>query len=152
VITYDSVDAFMAKKGEALGTSDWMTITQEQINTFAAATGDDQWIHVDPEKAASGPFGTTIAHGLMTLALVPGLTREMWQINGVKMILNYGVNKVRYPAPVRAGSRVRVHVSLVGVEPVADGGAWQATISATVEIEGGAKPAVVSEIVLRLVS
>jgi acyl dehydratase len=150
--TLESVEDLAARTGEVLGTSDWMTITQEQINTFAAATGDDQWIHVDPEKAASGPFGTTIAHGLMTLALVPGLTREMWQINGVKMILNYGVNKVRYPAPVRAGSRVRVHVSLVGVEPVADGGAWQATISATVEIEGGAKPAVVSEIVVRLVS
>jgi len=129
-----------------------MTITQEQINTFAAATGDDQWIHVDPEKAASGPFGTTIAHGLMTLALVPGLTPRIFQVKGVEMFLNYGLNKVRYPAPVPVGSRVRARVALVSIERTRTGDAWQARLSATVEIEGGAKPAVVSEIVVRLIS
>jgi acyl dehydratase len=127
-----------------------MTITQEQINMFAAATGDDQWIHVDPDRAASGPFGTTIAHGLMTLALVPGLTPQIFQVKGVEMFLNYGLNKVRYPAPVPVGSRVRAQVALVSIERAGTGDAWQAKLSAKVEIEGGAKPAVVSEIVVRL--
>jgi acyl dehydratase len=152
MITYESVEEFATKKGEVLGTSDWVTVTQEQINLFADATGDHAWIHVNLERAAAGPFGTTIAHGLMTLAMVPDLSMQLWQVEGIKMIVNYGMNKVRFPAPVFPGSRVRAHIVLVGVEPVPSGDAWQATISVTVEIEGGSKPAVVSEVVLRLVS
>ena len=152
MITYESVEEFATKKGEVLGTSEWVTVTQEQINLFADATGDHAWIHVNIERAAAGPFGTTIAHGLMTLAMVPDLSMQTWQVEGIKMIVNYGMNKVRFPAPVPAGSRVRAHIVLAGVEPVPSGDAWQATISVTVEIEGGSKPAVVSEVVLRLVS
>jgi acyl dehydratase len=152
MITYESVEEFATKQGEVLGTSEWVTVTQGQINLFADATGDHAWIHVNIERAAAGPFGTTIAHGLMTLAMVPDLSMQTWQVEGIKMIVNYGMNKVRFPAPVPAGSRVRAHIVLTGVEPVPIGDAWQATISVTVEIEGGSKPAVVSEVVLRLVS
>ncbi|MGH3251786.1 MAG: MaoC family dehydratase [Trebonia sp.] len=152
MIAYESVDEFAARKGEVLGTSEWVTVSQEQINLFADATGDHSWIHVDTERAAAGPFGATIAHGLMTLAMVQDLSRQMWRVEGVTMIVNYGMNKVRFPAPVPTGSRVRAQIVLAGVEPVASGNAWQATLSVTVEIEGGTKPAVVSEVVLRLVS
>ena len=151
MITYESVDDFVAMKGEVLGTSEWVRVTQEQINLFADATGDHSWIHVDQERAAAGPFGTTIAHGLMTLSMVQDLARQMWQVGGINMIVNYGMNKVRFPAPVPAGSRVRARLVLVGVEPVSSD-AWQATISVIVEIEGGTKPAVASELVLRMVS
>jgi acyl dehydratase len=151
MITYESVDDFVAMKGEVLGTSEWVRVTQEQINMFADATGDHSWIHVDQERAAAGPFGTTIAHGLMTLSMVQDLARQMWQVEGINMIVNYGMNKVRVPAPVPAGSRVRARLVLVGVEPVSSD-AWQATISVIVEIEGGTKPAVASELVLRMVS
>ena len=151
MITYESVDDFAAMKGEVLGTSEWVPVTQEQINLFADATGDHSWIHVDQERAAAGPFGTTIAHGLMTLAMVQDLARQMWQVEGISMIVNYGMNKVRFPAPVPADSRVRARLVLVRVEPVSSR-AWQATLSVTVEIEGGAKPAVASELVLRMVS
>jgi acyl dehydratase len=151
MITYASVGDFAARKGEVLGTSEWVTVTQEQINMFADATGDHSWIHVDQDRAAAGPFGATIAHGLMTLSMVQDLARQMWQVEGISMILNYGMNKVRFPAPVPADSMVRARLVLVGVEPVSSE-AWQATISVTVEIEGGTKPAVASELVLRLVS
>jgi acyl dehydratase len=151
MITYESVDDFVAMKGEVLGTSEWVRVTQEQINMFADATGDHSWIHVDQERAAAGPFGTTIAHGLMTLSMVQDLARQMWRVEGINMIVNYGTNKVRVPAPVPAGSRVRARLVLVGVEPVSSD-AWQATISVIVEIEGGTKPAVASELVLRMVS
>jgi acyl dehydratase len=149
--TFESVDDLATMTGEVLGTSEWVTITQDQINTFADATGDHQWIHVDPERAASSPLGTTVAHGLMTLALVPGLTPQMFEVKGVRMVLNYGLNKVRFPAPVAVGSRVRAQVTLVSVEPAASGGAWQVTISAVVEIEGGTKPGAVCEILIRMV-
>jgi acyl dehydratase len=150
MITYASVDEFAAMKGEVLGTSEWVPVTQEQINLFADATGDHSWIHVDPERAAAGPFGATIAHGLMTLSMVQDLARQMWQVQGISMIVNYGFNKVRFPAPVPAGSRVRARLALAGVEP-AGPGVWQATIGVTVEVEGGTKPAVASELLLRMV-
>ena len=150
MITYASVDEFAAMKGEVLGASEWVPVTQEQINLFADATGDHSWIHVDPERAAAGPFGATIAHGLMTLSMVQDLARQMWQVEGISMIVNYGFNKVRFPAPVAAGSRVRARLALAGVEP-AGPGAWQATIGVTVEVEGGTKPAVASELLLRMV-
>lgn len=111
-----------------------MTITQEEVNLFADATGDHQWIHVDPERAAAGPFGTTIAHGFMTLALLPRLQHQMYTVKGVKLAINYGLNKVRFPAPVPVGSRVRATSSLVGVEDLGNG-TVQATVSTTVEVE-----------------
>jgi acyl dehydratase len=150
MITYASVDEFAAMKGEVLGTSEWVPVTQEQINLFADATGDHSWIHVDPERAAAGPFGATIAHGLMTLSMVQDLARQMWQVEGISMTVNYGFNKVRFPAPVPAGSRVRARLALASVDP-AGPGAWQATIGVTVEVEGGTKPAVASELLLRMV-
>jgi acyl dehydratase len=151
MITYESVDHFATRKGDVLGTSEWVPVTQEQVDLFADATGDHQWIHVDPERAAAGPFGAPIAHGLMTLSMVQHLSAQLWQVDGITLIVNYGLNKVRFPAPVLVGARVRARLVLLGVEPVAGGGAWQAMISVTVEIEGGAKPAVVAELVLRLV-
>jgi acyl dehydratase len=149
--TFESVADLAAAQGESIGQSDWVTITQEDVNLFADATGDHQWIHVDPERAAKGPFGTTIAHGFMTLALLPRLQHQMYTVNGIKLAVNYGLNKVRFPAPVPVGSKVRAQSSLVGVEDLGNG-AVQATVSTTVEIEGSAKPACVAESVVRYIS
>ncbi|MGO9696525.1 MAG: MaoC family dehydratase [Mycobacterium sp.] len=148
--TFESVADLAAATGETIGQSDWVTITQEDVNLFADATGDHQWIHVDPERAAAGPFGTTIAHGYMTLALLPRLQHQMYTVNGVKLAINYGLNKVRFPAPVPVGSKVRATSSLLGVEDVG-GGATQATVSTTVEIDGSPKPACVAESIVRYV-
>ena len=136
--------------GQTFGPTEWVAIEQDRINKFADATEDHQWIHVDVEKAKSGPFGAPIAHGLMTLAMVQHLSAPMLQVEGIAMIVNYGLNKVRFPSPVRVGARVRAQLVLLDVEPVAGGGAWRATISVTVEIEGGARPAVAAEILLHM--
>jgi acyl dehydratase len=149
--TFESVTELAAAVGEDLGHSDWVTITQEDVNLFADATGDHQWIHVDPERAASGPFGKTIAHGFMTLALLPQLQHQIYTVNGIKLAINYGLNKVRFPAPVPVGSRVRARSSLVSVDDVGNG-AVQATLSTTVEIDNSAKPACVAESVVRFVA
>lgn len=149
--TFDSVADLAAIKGEAIGESDWVTISQEDVNLFADATGDHQWIHVDPERAANGPFGTTIAHGFMTLALLPRLQHQMYTVNGIKLAINYGLNKVRFPAPVPVGSKVRAKSTLVDIEDLGNG-ATQATVSTTVEVEGSAKPACVAESVVRYVA
>jgi len=149
--TFQSVADLAAAQGQAIGQSDWVTITQEDVNLFADATGDHQWIHVDPERAAKGPFGKTIAHGFMTLALLPRLQHEMYTVNGIKLAVNYGLNKVRFPAPVPVGSKVRAQSSLVGVDDLGNG-AVQATVSTTVEIEGSAKPACVAESIVRYIS
>jgi acyl dehydratase len=149
--TFESVADLAAIKGESIGESDWVTISQEDVNLFADATGDHQWIHVDPERAAKGPFGKTIAHGFMTLALLPRLQHQMYTVNGIKLAVNYGLNKVRFPAPVPVGSRVRAKSSLVDVEDLGDG-AVQATVSTTVEVEGSNKPACVAESVVRYIS
>jgi acyl dehydratase len=149
--TFDSVADLAAVQGESIGHSDWVTITQEDVNLFADATGDHQWIHVDPERAAKGPFGTTIAHGYLTLALLPRLMHQIYTVNGVKLGINYGLNKVRFPAPVPVGSKVRAESSLLGVEDLGNG-AVQATVATTVEIEGSAKPACVAESIVRYVS
>lgn len=149
--TFESVAELKAVAGESLGHSDWVTVTQDDVNLFADATGDHQWIHVDPERAASGPFGTTIAHGFMTLALLPRLQHQIYSVNGIKLAINYGLNKVRFPAPVPVGARVRAQSSLVGLDDVGNG-AVQATLSTTVEIEGSAKPACVAESIVRYVS
>jgi acyl dehydratase len=133
--------------GKHLGHSDWHTIDQEQINRFADATGDHQWIHVDVERARSGPFGTTIGHGYLTLSLVPIFVFQLLKVEGAKLVVNYGLNKVRFPAPVPAGSRVRMGAEVAAVEPVAGG--LQVTLGATFEIDGQSKPACVAEILFR---
>ncbi|MDC5696568.1 MaoC family dehydratase [Intrasporangium calvum] len=143
--TFNGLGELTAAVGEELGASDWHEITQEQVNLFAEATGDHQWIHVDPERAAAGPFGQTIAHGYLTLSLLPVLVAEIYRVDGVKMGLNYGTNKVRFPTPVPVGSKVRASAQLVELTPIAIGS--QAVVRVTVEIEGAAKPACVADVV-----
>ena len=118
--TFNGLDELGAAVGEQLGQSDWHEITQEQVNLFAEATGDHQWIHVAPERAKDGPFGQTIAHGYLTLSLLPVLVAEIYRVEGVSMGLNYGTNKVRFPAPVPVGSKVRASAQLVELSPIAD--------------------------------
>ncbi|MEZ0384865.1 MaoC family dehydratase [Mycobacterium sp. pW045] len=146
--TFESIEELAACQGEPIGQSEWVTITQEAVNLFADATGDHQWIHVDPERAADGPFGTTIAHGYLTLAMLPKLMAQISRLEGVKLAINYGLNKVRFPAPVPVGSKIRAETSVVEVTDVG-GGAQQVTYSTTVAIDGSAKPACVAESVVR---
>ncbi|KKB97614.1 MaoC family dehydratase [Mycolicibacter arupensis] len=148
--TFGSIEELAACAGQVIGHSDWVTITQDAVNLFADATGDHQWIHVDPERAANGPFGTTIAHGYMTLAMLPQLMAQISRVEGVKLAINYGLNKVRFPAPVPVGSRIRAETSVVEVADVG-GGAHQVTYSTTVSIDAHAKPACVAESVVRYV-
>ncbi len=133
--------------GQEIGVSDWVVVDQDRIDAFAHATGDHQWIHVDAERAAGGPFGATVAHGFLTLSLLPLLFETGFAIDDVKMGLNYGLNRVRFPTPVRAGSRVRGHFKLLSFEPL-PGGA-QLVVEATIELEGAAKPACVAQTVNR---
>ncbi len=133
--------------GHDLGTSNWLEITQERVNQFADATGDHQWIHVDPERAAAGPFGAPIAHGYLTLSLSNALLPEIVEVRHVSMGVNYGANKVRFPAPVPVGSRIRAQVTLASVEDVPGG--VQTTMVITIEIDGGIKPACVIESISR---
>ena len=146
-ITIPTLTSLQQRIGEHLATSDWVLIDQPRIDLFAQATGDHQWIHVDREKAAAGPFGTTIAHGFLTLSLIPELADKAMAIADVKMGVNYGLNRVRFTSPVPCDSRVRAHFVLKGYEPI-DGGA-QLTMEVTVEREGAAKPACVAEAVSR---
>jgi acyl dehydratase len=143
-----SLDALPALVGSVLGQSDWILVEQSRIDAFAAATGDSQWIHVDPVRAASGPFGTTIAHGFLTLSLLPVVMHQAFVIDGIGMGVNYGLNRVRFPAPVPVGSRLRAAVKLLACEPL-PGDGLQATLEVTVEREGGAKPVCVAESVVR---
>ena len=145
----DSLDELTGAAGEELGTSDWLEIDQERVNRFADATGDHQWIHVDVERAASGPFGGTIAHGYLTLSLIPLLGSQVFSLETPGAKLNYGVNKVRFPHPVRVGSRVRDTVTLGEVTDLPAG--KQLTLRHVVEIEGQAKPACVAETVVLLI-
>lgn len=133
--------------GEVLGTSPWLTIDQARIDAFARATEDLQWIHTDPARAAAGPFGATIAHGFLTLSLLSWMGEHAFEIPHLRMSLNYGLNRVRFPAPLPVGSRVRGVFRLLACEPI-DGG-WQVTVEATVEREGSAKPVCVAESVSR---
>jgi acyl dehydratase len=142
---FDSLDDFKAAAGEVLGTSDWVTITQDQINTFADATGDHQWIHVDPERAAQGPFGGTIAHGYLTLSLLPAFGEQIYDIKGLAFGMNYGANKVRFPSPVPVGSRLRATATLKETSDIAIG--TQVIVGFVIEIEGADKPACVAEVV-----
>jgi acyl dehydratase len=134
--------------GKDIGATDWMTITQERVNTFADATDDPQWIHVDPERAKDGPYGTTIAHGYLTLSLVVPLFTDLLQCDGVTTKVNYGLNKVRFPAPVKVGSNVRLRVTIVDVQPTKDG-AKEITFDAAMEVEGLDRPACVAQPVFR---
>ena len=144
---FDGLDQVRDAVGRDLGTSEWLEVTQERVDTFADATGDHQWIHVDPVRAAAGPFGGPIAHGYLTLSLSNALLPEIVEVQGVSMGVNYGVNKIRFPAPVLVGSRVRAQATLTSVEEVSGG--VQTTMVITIEIEGGTKPACVIESISR---
>jgi acyl dehydratase len=146
--TIDGIDGLKAAVGKHVGYSDWHEITQDRINAFAEATGDHQWIHVDPEKAKDGPFGRTIGHGYLTLSLAPWLMSEVLHVTGMAMGLNYGLNKLRFPNPVPVGSKLRMGAEVSGVEDVGGGGV-QATIDLTFELEGETKPACVAQAVYR---
>jgi len=134
--------------GQEVAVSDWTTITQPQINLFADATGDHQWIHIDPVKAANGPFGATIAHGFLTLSLIPKFFDQAFTIVGARMGVNYGLNKVRFTAPVPVGSRLRARMKLMASEPV-DNEGMQMTWEVLIEREGAAKPVCVAESLVR---
>ena len=136
-----------SKVGEHLGYSEWQTITQEQVNLFADATGDHQWIHVDPERAKSGPFGGPIAHGYLTLSLLPVLLGKVLAVQGITMGVNYGANRVRFPAPVPVGSELRLGITLASVEEVQGG--VQVTIDAVFEVKDAPKPSCVAQVVFR---
>ena len=140
-------DELKAAVGTNLGTGDWFTVDQARIDTFADATDDHQWIHVDPEKAKDGPFGGPIAHGFLTLSLLSYLLAQVYRIDGTKMGINYGLNKVRFPAPVPVGSKIRLTATLKDVEEVAGG--LQNTFAVTIEREGGDKPVCIAEWVTR---
>ncbi len=146
---FRSADELRAAVGSHLGHSRWLEITQERIDTFADATGDHQWIHVDPARAADGPFGRTIAHGYLVLALTNLFLPELFSVPGASMGLNYGVNKVRFPAPVPCGSRVRMGSEVVSADDA--GGGIQVVLRNTVELEGSDKPACVADSVSRFV-
>jgi acyl dehydratase len=148
VRTFGSIDELKAAVGEPLGASEWHTIGQEQVNLFADATGDHQWIHVDIEKAKAGPFGGPIAHGFLTLSLLPQLAHEVYAVEGSKMGINYGLNKVRFPSPVPVDSKLRGLVTLASVDDIPGG--VQVVASITVEAEGIAKPVCVAEFVTRV--
>ena len=143
----DGVDGLKERVGQHLGYSEWHQVTQEQINLFADATGDHQWIHVNVERAKAGPFGAPIAHGYLTLSLTPTLLDEVLLVSGITMGINYGLNKLRFPAPVPVGSNVRAGVELGSVEDVSGG--VQVTLNVSYEIEGGTKPVCVAEVLFR---
>jgi len=145
--TVKGIDGLKEMKGQALGHSNWREVTQEQVNQFADATGDHQWIHVDPERAKSGPFGGPIAHGYFTLSLAPVLMAEVLRVDGIAMGVNYGLNKLRFPSPVPVGSKVRLGATLADVEEIAGGA--QVTLDLTFEVEGKDKPACVAQGVFR---
>ena len=146
--TFQTLSDLAACVGQEVAVSDWITITQQQVNLFADATGDHQWIHVDPAKAAAGPFETTIAHGFLTLSLLPRFFESSFEIVASRMGVNYGLNKVRFMAPVAVGSRLRARLKLLSAEPI-EGNGLQMAWDVTVEREGAAKPVCVAEALVR---
>jgi acyl dehydratase len=148
-VVYEGISGFEAYVGEHLGYSDWRRVTQQEIDLFADATGDHQWIHVDPEKAAEGPYGRTIAHGYLTLSLVPILVQQIYKVTGLSMQVNYGSDKLRFPAPLPVDSRIRAGAELVKVERSDKGG--RATVRVTVEVEGSDRPACVVDTIAAMV-
>jgi acyl dehydratase len=145
--TATGADGLVALVGRTLGPSDWLEVTQERVDRFAAATGDHQWIHVDPARAAAGPFGATIAHGYLTLSLTPVVLTEILDVRGFSLVVNYGCDRVRFPAPVPVGSRVRASAVLTEVREI--GGGVQATVTLTFEAERVAKPVCVAAVLIR---
>ena len=145
--TFQTADELRAAVGRSFGPSDWLLVEQSRIDGFADATGDHQWIHVDPVRAANGPFGATIAHGYLTLSLVNYFLPQLIAVPGAKMGVNYGCDRVRFPAAVRSGTRIRANAAITAVEDVAGG--VQVTIRITVEPEGGGKPACVADTLSR---
>lgn len=146
---YDGLAGFSQAEGDVLGTSDWLQVDQRRIDLFADATGDHQWIHVDAERAAEGPFGATIAHGFLTLSLLPPLLNQLYRVDNVRMAVNYGLEKVRFMAPVRVDGRIRLSSKVLSVTPL--DGAVQATFESTFEVEGSEKPAAVVQSIVRYV-
>jgi len=145
--SFEHLADLQAHVGEEVGVSEWITVDQQRINLFADATGDHQWIHIDAERAAKGPFGTTIAHGFLTLSLLPEMSASAFQVLDTRMGVNYGLDRVRFPAPVPSGSRLRGRFKLLKFEPL-EGGA-QLTVEVTMEREGSAKPVCVAESLAR---
>ncbi|HEV2062259.1 MAG TPA: MaoC family dehydratase [Solirubrobacteraceae bacterium] len=150
MLTVNGIDELKTKIGDELGVSEWHDVTQDKIDAFAEVTGDDQWIHIDPERAKETPFGGTIAHGYYTLSLAPRFSYDLFRLEGVAFGLNYGLNKVRFPAPMPVGDRVRMRMELQSVDDI-PGGA-QITMKLTFEREGGDKPVCVAESLSRVYS
>ena len=149
MLRFDNLDSVLAAVGQDLGHTDWLTISQQRIQQFADATGDQQWIHVDPQRAASGPFGACVAHGFLTLSLANKFLPELIEYQRLKMGVNYGCEKVRFPSPVLVGARIRGHGLVVAAEPVKGDGV-QVIVRITVEIEGQEKPGCVVDTISRL--
>ncbi len=147
---FASIGELSAAAGTDFGVSGWHLVTQQQIDAFANATGDHQWIHVDAERAAAGPFGTTIAHGFLTLALIPMLAREIYEVRGIRLAINYGANRVRFPAPLPGNTRVRARARLESVDEVPGG--IQVVTHVGVDVEDASKPCCVADLVSRLLS
>jgi len=150
-LVIQGLDGLKDRLGTDLGVSSWWTVTQDGINTFAKLTGDEQWIHVDPDRAKDGPFGTTVQHGFFTLGLATGFLWEISVVEGFKVILNYGLNKVRFPAPLPVDSRMRMHVNLAEVKELdtPNGPGAEAVFRLTYEVEGQTKPCCVADMVFR---
>ncbi len=146
---FNGLAELIAAEGDQLGPTEWLDITQDRVNLFADATDDHQWIHIDPERAAGGPFGGTIAHGLLTLSLIPHFTHQLYSVDNVAMAINYGYNRVRFITPVRVGARLRARAEIASVTQLNN--AVQAILSTTVEIEGSEKPAAVAESIVRFI-
>jgi acyl dehydratase len=146
---FSGLDEFVAAEGAELGPTDWLEVTQDRVNLFADATDDHQWIHVDPERAANGPFGGPIAHGLLTLSLLPHFTHQLYTVDNIAMAINYGYNKVRFITPVGVGAKIRARAQIAKVDQL--DGAVQATVTVTVEIDGSDKPAAVAESIVRFI-
>lgn len=142
-----TMESLRTAAGTDLGVSRWIDVGQDRIDAFAEATEDRQWIHIDPQRAANGPYGTTIAHGYLTLSLLPPMMADLIAITDASARINYGLNKVRFPAPVPAGSRIRAHAKIVSVDEVTGG--LQIVVRATIEREGGDKPACIAEYIVR---
>ena len=147
---FDGIEEFVAAQGTELGPTEWLEIGQDRVDLFADATDDHQWIHVDPEAAASGPFGGTIAHGLLTLSLLPRFMQQMYRVDNIAMAVNYGYNKVRFITPVRVGTRVRARAVIDTITKL--DGAVQAAVAITVAVEGSEKPAAVAEAIVRYIA
>ena len=146
--TFDTLAQLVACVGQEVAVSDWHTVTQQHINQFADATGDHQWIHVDAERAKAGPFGTTIAHGYLTLSMLAGFFDRSIRVKDVRMGVNYGLNKVRFTAPVPVGSRIRARLKLLAAEPL-EGNGLQMTWNFTIEREGSDRPVCIAELLMR---